>query len=189
MFFWMQHCRTLAFVLVDTGTGCDRCCNFCCDKLHKRSHYDSGDSTQGTSGYNKSGKKTIHSSRSLINVHNQIQCLSLNHFLSVPLHHPGPTSSAISVASAAPPLPSQIAPSQTPMKYLYWTIRHLSNHPLFPHLTIRQSPMPSDANKYNQIPLQLSSRLQARRMSMDEHPWCIATYPLWAVVTSNKLRM
>ena len=47
----------------------------------------------------------------------------------------------------------------THMKYLHWTIQHPSSHPVFPHLTIRQSQLTSDATQYHQIPLQVSSTL------------------------------
>ena len=60
--------RTSALVLVDTGTICNHCYNFCCDIPHERSYQDSVDGTQGTSGYKQIRKKTNHSSRPLINV-------------------------------------------------------------------------------------------------------------------------
>ena len=48
----------------------------------------------------------------------------------------------------------------THMKYLHWTIRRPSSHPVFPHLTIRQSQLSIRCYPIHQIPLRVPSTLQ-----------------------------
>ena len=69
------------------------------------------------------------------------------HSFNVPFPRTVPGSSLRLSHSQCNPSPSlSLSTHLTHMKCLHWTIRHPSNHPVFPHLTIRQSQLSSDAN-------------------------------------------
>ena len=70
------------------------------------------------------------------------------HSFNVPFPRTVPGSPLRLSHSQCNPSPSlSLSTCLTHMKYLHWTIRHPSSHPVFPHLTIRQSQLSSDVTQ------------------------------------------
>ena len=67
---------------------------------------------------------------------------------TIPFHltFPGPPL-RLSHSQCNPSPSLSLSTSLSHMKCLHWTIRHPSSHPMLPHLTIRQSQLPSDATQ------------------------------------------
>ena len=70
------------------------------------------------------------------------------HSFNVPFPRTVPGSPLRLSHSQCNPSPSlSLSTNLTHMKCLHWTIRRPSSHPVFPHLTIRQSQVPSTATQ------------------------------------------
>ena len=67
----------------------------------------------------------------------------------------------------------------THMKYLHWTIRRPSSHPVFPHLTIRQSQLSSDVTQsiksHCEFPVHYTCADSCK--SLTEYATCWASLP------------
>ena len=75
-----------------------------------------------------------------------IKCNVKSFTIPFPLTFPGPPL-RLSHSQCNPSPSLSLATSLTHMKCLHWTIWRPSSHPVLPHLTIRQSQLPSDATQ------------------------------------------